>query len=606
MSKKPGWAIRIYEQGNRDKKIDYVSSFENYGNRVRDEIIVFEGIYGIGNYMLWFYDGALETYFELSSVDFELKLFMSGVKSLPYWHDHYRCIDISYNSNLNKYVIYAESLDTIKLKAKVKTLPMSSTTFDIPLNSYAVLYKMLQENGILFVNYDGNPHKDPKTGPLYKTVNVNQNWSLYDFIDYICSKAGYEWYLKNSTLWVAPVLKAFKNKRSWADVKPTETFFSKSAFFQKVNGNPRPLDVMSNWMNSYKCIWAKHIVGTSGGMSKGCFRKISSGTLPKELYFKSLEKGKEKENADFILSKNNEYSLFVTIGNVLQDNGDQKYIDSISVQENFDAQRESEPHSVKIDRGKKGTKSEVLQRKFNVSRMTPYADNNAGLLFPSVETTTSTPPNSVILNIDGREESAVNIGYLFGNGEPDFNIPLKNKKDFRFRLPGSDLDTRGGNIYWDDARQEWIINGRSLVLQNVGTDHDEIPSREYDEQYGISQIDMFSDGSIRLKTLTTELIVYHTGCIHMTENNDQFKLILDADTGTVTIDGSVAIKLGDSATLGVARLNDTTISNIALDAGFWAWLNAAAAVLAGLGVVVPTPTSLTSSINQASTKVSSE
>jgi hypothetical protein len=57
---------------------------------------------------------------------------------------------------------------------------------------------------------------------------------------------------------------------------------------------------------------------------------------------------------------------------------------------------------------------------------------------------------------------------------------------------------------------------------------------------------------------------------------------------------------------GAARLGDTVESDITKDPQFWTWLSAAAVVLAGLGVVVPTPTSLTSKITSASQVVTVE
>lgn len=54
---------------------------------------------------------------------------------------------------------------------------------------------------------------------------------------------------------------------------------------------------------------------------------------------------------------------------------------------------------------------------------------------------------------------------------------------------------------------------------------------------------------------------------------------------------------------GVARHDDTIISDAFTDATFWTWLSAAAAVLAGLGVVVPIPTALNGKINSSSDTV---
>ena len=52
-----------------------------------------------------------------------------------------------------------------------------------------------------------------------------------------------------------------------------------------------------------------------------------------------------------------------------------------------------------------------------------------------------------------------------------------------------------------------------------------------------------------------------------------------------------------------ARQNDAITSTITEDSTFWTWLAAAGVVLAGLGVVVPIPTSLTGKITGGSSEV---
>ena len=69
------------------------------------------------------------------------------------------------------------------------------------------------------------------------------------------------------------------------------------------------------------------------------------------------------------------------------------------------------------------------------------------------------------------------------------------------------------------------------------------------------------------------------------------QIVLKAD-GTVVVNGG---------SKGAARTDDAVASAAADDPTFWTWLTAAAVVLAGLGVVVPTPTSLTSKITGGST-----
>jgi hypothetical protein len=81
---------------------------------------------------------------------------------------------------------------------------------------------------------------------------------------------------------------------------------------------------------------------------------------------------------------------------------------------------------------------------------------------------------------------------------------------------------------------------------------------------------------------------------------------LNPKTSPLDMDGTWVRILGTSGAgneAEAARKGDAIKSTMADDATFWAWLTAAAAVLAGLGVTVPTPTSLTGKITSGSSKV---
>lgn len=66
---------------------------------------------------------------------------------------------------------------------------------------------------------------------------------------------------------------------------------------------------------------------------------------------------------------------------------------------------------------------------------------------------------------------------------------------------------------------------------------------------------------------------------------------------------AVAMGQDVTATKSVARVNDPTSTDIVTDSIFWTWLSAAAGVLAGLGVVAPTPTSLAAKITSGSARL---
>ena len=83
-------------------------------------------------------------------------------------------------------------------------------------------------------------------------------------------------------------------------------------------------------------------------------------------------------------------------------------------------------------------------------------------------------------------------------------------------------------------------------------------------------------------------------------------LIVSTEGANATLDAATQIKLGENATLGVARLNDTTSA----DTTMAVWIAQAQVVLAGaaalLALPVPTPPTDFGKITSASTKVKSE
>jgi len=81
---------------------------------------------------------------------------------------------------------------------------------------------------------------------------------------------------------------------------------------------------------------------------------------------------------------------------------------------------------------------------------------------------------------------------------------------------------------------------------------------------------------------------------------------LNPKTSPLSMDGTWVRILGTNgpgSEAEAARKGDAIKSTMADDATFWTWLAAAAAVLAGLGVAVPIPTSLTGKITGGSSKV---
>lgn len=90
-----------------------------------------------------------------------------------------------------------------------------------------------------------------------------------------------------------------------------------------------------------------------------------------------------------------------------------------------------------------------------------------------------------------------------------------------------------------------------------------------------------------------------TNILFQSDTEDIIKYI----KGSLQIIMEKEILLGDSPIKGVSRIDDPTLSTATDDSIFWTWLTAAASVLAGLGVAVPAPVSLTGKITGGSAKV---
>lgn len=80
------------------------------------------------------------------------------------------------------------------------------------------------------------------------------------------------------------------------------------------------------------------------------------------------------------------------------------------------------------------------------------------------------------------------------------------------------------------------------------------------------------------------------------------ELWMKAD-GSIRIEPGTKLEIGSAGRLAVVRNGDEVTSDIIKDPTFWTWLSAAAVVLAGLGVVAPTPTSLRATVAASATEL---
>lgn len=150
--------------------------------------------------------------------------------------------------------------------------------------------------------------------------------------------------------------------------------------------------------------------------------------------------------------------------------------------------------------------------------------------------------------------------------------------------------------------------GKAVIIQTIGAGEQERTAEMYHNP-GISSGPTINDRIVKVpigggvkvavashnyrinvEVIAGETIIYSTNTAG------------DTVKSQIKLDNAGNIDM-NSGTNGAARTNDTVSSASIDDPIFWAWLSAAAVVLAGLGVVAPTPTSLASKITGGSSSV---
>lgn len=442
-----GWVVRLYKADNYlADALDIIGNFPQYHNRQKDNVVVFTGMYGIDDYFLWYIHKNIG-YYDFSTVNIDLSLYLDKDLSKTFWRRQYKILDVKYDAKASKYVLFGVSLDSVKLQTKLVDYKVKSLSYLEDRSPEYVLKYILELNDIFKVEYMKSPYEINLRNFQYRYFTFDEDWRVIDFINYIADQNHFEWYVRNGVLYIGNECNAIRGQNATRKFDLETDNISSSAWFKKYSGVTRPMDIMSHISEAWRCVWAKHMAGASGGISKGCFTRIGIGALDKENYLKTLE-GEMERNIASKLFINKPYSHYINLGNIIKDIGNPIYVDEISVQKNKSLYKVNEPSDVKIDRGKDSS-FPLLQTKQRVSRSTPYLDAGGGIFFPSPlleeldeddegVPIKGSPPNVIIFQVKGKEESSVIGPYVMGNSEGDFKnykIPFKGRKDFRFSLP---------------------------------------------------------------------------------------------------------------------------------------------------------------------------
>jgi len=454
------WTIRFFQGNNYkvDGNIDYVSNFKKGKSRQSDSIVTYSGMYGIDNYLIWNIHKDLPNY-DFSTVVLNLNLCLYKNPDIVYFQDFYRVQDIKFNPNKSQYTLFAISETSIKLHAKLTQYNVTSLSYKENRKASDIIKEVIEDNNIFYVLY----HKDKEATEdmieyEYRYFDIDPEWTVLDFIEYICNDNMFEWTLDKQInednepieiLHFGHELEAMSYRNATKDFEIEKDNISHSIYSMKITTDGSSMEPLAHWKEELRCIWSKHAAGKGGAISKGCFIPIGKGHFDKYLYLRTLEGNIEREIGYSMLTKGKKRFPSVSIGNILKDESVETdefgnttkmlpYIDIVSVQKNPDSFSIREPHNILIDRGDDIAVQHQLEK---ITRSTPYLDHEAGLLFPSPKLDSS-PPNSLVFNIDGKRESAVVGGYVYGNGRMNkeggktLTLPFKEKKgDFRLQFP---------------------------------------------------------------------------------------------------------------------------------------------------------------------------
>ena len=579
------WSIRFFQGNNYkdDGTIDFVSNFKKGKSRQLDTIVTYSGMYGIDNYLIWNIHKDLPNY-DFSAVVLNLNLHLYKNPDIVYFQDFYRVQDIKYNPSKSQYTLFAISEASVKLHTKLIEYGVTSLSYKENRKASDIIREVIEGNNIFYVLYwEDEEVTEDMIDYEYRYFDIDPEWTVLDFIEYICNDNMYEWTLDKQIdednelieiLHFGHEIKSLSYRNATKDYEIEKDNISYSIYSMKITTDGSPMEPLAHWKEKYRCIWSRHAAGKSGGISRGCFVPIGRGHFDKYLYLRTLEGSIEKDIGYSMLTKRKKRFPSITIGNILKDEGDSQFIDSVSIQKNPKTYPIREPHNIIINRGDDVAIQHQLER---ATRSTPYLDHNAGLLFPSPKLD-NPPPNSLVFNVDGKRESAVIGGYVFGNGRKELVLPYKEKDDFRLQLPN------GWCLYVDETGNTQLLTRDTDLTTKpeintepsqeaiqIITKKDGVPSEirlfcendnfiniiaPLDGSNNITNIsnsgEVWVKGGIRVKITTGNMLQNYIVIGASGEDNAGIKILVDgndpinieSDSGTININTSGTVNIG--------------------------------------------------------------
>jgi len=606
------WSIRFFQGNNYkdDGTIDFVSNFKKGKSRQLDTIVTYSGMYGIDNYLIWNIHKDLPNY-DFSTTVLNLNLYLYKNTDIVYFQDFYRVQDIKFNPSKSQYTLFAISEASVKLHTKLINHGVTSLSYKENRKASDIIRDVIEGNNIFYVVYweDEEITKD-MIDYEYRYFDIDPEWTVLDFIEYICNDNMYEWTLDKQIdednvpieiLHFGHEIKCLSYRNATKDYEIEKDNISHSIYSMKITTDGSPMEPLAHWKEKYRCIWSRHAAGKSGGISRGCFVPIGMGHFDKYLYLRTLEGNIEKDIGYSMLTKKHKKFPSITMGNILKDESVKTdefgntvemlpYVDVVSLQKNPKTYSIREPHNIIINRGDDIAIQHQLEK---ITRSTPYLENEAGLLFPSPkligdEGNEISPPNSLVFNIDGKRESAVVGGYVYGDGRFDnigermLKIPFKRREDFRLKFPDK------SELFYDSLEGFWALESpHGFVFKNSAvTKYDQTPANRRVE--GDNTVMVLKDDMFWIEGPTNLFQLEPYGCFHVIPTTDElgnlgegrYQIHAWNDLGEIDlyadnkinvkiseVNGVIDIEIGPDGTYeGVININTGGTVNIGMNA----------------------------------------
>jgi len=539
------WAIRFYSPFDTDdESLTFVGSFDNADGRYHDDIVVFSGMYGIPDFMLWYVHQDMESY-DFSKYSLDLRLYLVGDKDEIYHQDQYRVVTVYDDYNSSRKVLFAVQEEYALLRTAVYMSQTYALPYDETRNIKTLLYEVLQKSGLLPVVFQEHFEEEKKTTLFeYPNFAFEEDWTVYDFIDYVTEENALEWTVKNGILFVGPELWTYEELNATDMIDSKEVIkIVKTPHTVKIYSHGMPLDVPYYYqfregqnMTELRCVWVRHEVGANGDKTVGCFVPIGE-KITKDIYLDSLEGKREISEAYTRFSRKKLFKQ-IKVGSVVEDyldddetNYDQRYIERITYE------KDRNELTKKVPRRRVLNVTDPSYVLYKVDRTTPYLGSGEGIQFPVPDD----PANFIMLMPDDRIENTVQGPFVFGNGKEEFVVPIKDAKDFRLKLPE-------GDIYFDQENKNWIIESEhGIVYKQKIT-----PPDEKCDHLGLSDVNhmYFLGGDFMLQTNISRMYLLQGGCFFLDpRTNDQgdgpgrYQFICRNDAGFVEIYAESAIKI---------------------------------------------------------------